>query len=465
MPTASTPNAHPFRVATPGSAVTTHDSYRHRDDTQRALFVRWATDPYFAQLVRTRPAVTQWSLWVLVLFIWSGDLKGAAVFRLFPVDLTLLAGMSVAGICFWKLATRERNINGLGLTPLVVMVAAVPSIAVSSLDGYSSTKLINFVLLGSLGVFGTMTLVQSTHEIQAFMQRLAFICFIIVFFALISGPDGAVENRYSAFGDTIVLGRDAGLLALFCLITALKTRGFARTFWVVTMFASIFAMLGSGSKGPALMFLLCAPLVLKRGAGEKKVSFGQVLAGLAVVVIAVLLALQFAPASATGRFSVTKQTRSNSLREESYSRGSRYLIAHPIGVGFGDFGDAIDTFAGYKREYPHNLIIEVGIEQGWVSLGVWIGIVVTALRILWIQRANRIQRLLCGSLAFMVLNTMVSGDLDDNRSILALLALAFISQSLRGLRRTDRTDRSARRREWRPTDIRSDGLLRARTVL
>jgi O-antigen ligase len=106
------------------------------------------------------------------------------------------------------------------------------------------------------------------------------------------------------------------------------------------------------------------------------------------------------------------------------------VVSHPIGVGFGDFGDVVDTFGEFERQYPHNMLFEIGVEQGWLPLFLIIAVMISALRTLWRLRFSPDHRLLLTLLCFYLLNCLVSGDLNDNRQIISLLGIAFSSRVL-----------------------------------
>jgi O-antigen ligase len=93
-------------------------------------------------------------------------------------------------------------------------------------------------------------------------------------------------------------------------------------------------------------------------------------------------------------------------------------------VGVGGF----DRYAPLELHYPHNLLLEVGSELGWIPLFSLVVLltwsVIVVVRIL---RREYAWHTLFLSLVFMsaLMNAMVSGDLNDNRVLYATFLLPF----------------------------------------
>jgi O-antigen ligase len=411
-------------------------SPRPRTGERFLAYVRNTRDQVFLE---DRDHRTSAGLWALALFMWAGDIKGSPLISVIPIDFTLLMGMAVIGVSVWKVATRERTVQVVTLTPMVVIIAGVPSLLWASLSTYGANKAVNFLVLGSIALIGTSVLVHSGRDIRGLLRRVAIIHVYISGAALMRGPIPEVNNRLAGFAnDTIVLGRGAGMLTLFCAAAALRSKRGVRAFWIGAAMIAAYTVIGSGSRGPALMVLFAAPLLLARGqlVGHRRAQQRSRFVGVILAVIVLLLSFSLAPEGATSRFGENRESRSSSLRTDSYQKSLSYVISHPVGVGFGDFADVVDTFGEFERQYPHNLLLEIGVEQGWVPLFLMIAVIVSALRTLWRLRFSPDHRLLLTLLTYFMLNCLVSGDLNDNRQIISLLGFAFSSRVL--LNRLDR---------------------------
>jgi O-antigen ligase len=105
-------------------------------------------------------------------------------------------------------------------------------------------------------------------------------------------------------------------------------------------------------------------------------------------------------------------------------------LSHPIGLGWGGYAN----YAPANLEYPHDIVLEVFAEAGWLaaaSLVLWIGYVWARAR----RRANDFEGMASlAVLTFMLMNALVSGDINDNRTFFLAIGLAIANSSL-GLRK------------------------------
>jgi O-antigen ligase len=98
-----------------------------------------------------------------------------------------------------------------------------------------------------------------------------------------------------------------------------------------------------------------------------------------------------------------------------------------FGVGLGGF--PVLAGLGDTRDYPHDLILELLAETGLVGLLLFGMVIATAIRNLGPLRALRRDPLRMALLALLVYsftNALVSGDLVDNRSLLAFAGLCLV---------------------------------------
>lgn len=115
------------------------------------------------------------------------------------------------------------------------------------------------------------------------------------------------------------------------------------------------------------------------------------------------------------------------------------LWAHsPIwGIGIGEFGIAVT--GQDVQEYPHNIILELGVETGLIGVLVFVTMLIVAFArpviTLSAQRglAKTATRYLLVACCFALLNAMVSGDINDNRMLFTWIALvASVSRFQKG---------------------------------
>jgi O-antigen ligase len=119
---------------------------------------------------------------------------------------------------------------------------------------------------------------------------------------------------------------------------------------------------------------------------------------------------------------------STQARLQLYGSALDAALTHPEGIGWGNLWTHIPAWAlldsGY-RQYPHNLLIEVITEAGWLAGIALVVVLVAALRRARWHMTSATGRAVFALLMFFLLNAMVSGDINDNRFFFALVAIAL----------------------------------------
>jgi O-antigen ligase len=110
--------------------------------------------------------------------------------------------------------------------------------------------------------------------------------------------------------------------------------------------------------------------------------------------------------------------QSGEQRLRFYRAAFQEIPMHPLfGTGVGGWSTYFDGFD--NRDYPHNILLEVSVEEGLVGLIAllfFLGIIFSDTRSLLNWTGNRFV-FLFGTLLFTVCAAMFSGDLDDDRVI------------------------------------------------
>ena len=130
-------------------------------------------------------------------------------------------------------------------------------------------------------------------------------------------------------------------------------------------------------------------------------------------------------------------------RRDAYALSVHCIPAHPFGAGWGGLfsinqnasgGYRIVTPSGNDGEllvYPHNILLELTLECGW-ACGLYFALSIIALMwSLWMQGIKKINNLaiiLFQLVLFYFINALISGDINDNRHLLALLAVGMTSR-------------------------------------
>jgi O-antigen ligase len=119
-----------------------------------------------------------------------------------------------------------------------------------------------------------------------------------------------------------------------------------------------------------------------------------------------------------------------SERLELVTYAFRAMLTFPFGLGFGGFTQWYNGgTTGIYYDFPHNLFLELGAEGGLIGLLAILLLVISSFfTILFNSRPSPLQNkvlktTLLGLLVFMVFNSTVSGELNDDRVLFALIGL------------------------------------------
>lgn len=367
----------------------------------------------------------------LAAFLLVGAFKADPRLQWLPVDPTLLLALAVAGLSFLSLVQSGfRFPRSLGWLLLLFVLFALPLLWME-FHPYATEKVSRLFTLTLVATVAPLFLLQGRDEIYRFFNALTLLSLLLGVDAglqLMKGGDGL--NRLSAFGaNPISFGRAIGSLFLWCAVLGIE----GRLRGVVAASAVAVAgllLVASGSRGPLLSALgglaLAGMLYYRR---DRRMLLRFSLAAL-MVTVSVTFALASAPETSgerIERFAQGDLGRSELTRVDAYLQSLDLIAAHPAGVGWGGFASRIDQsgLGGYERQYPHNMLLEAYLEGGWL-VGSYLLLLLawSGSRILRLPRAPENHGLFLFFLYFLM-NAMVSGDLNDNRLLFALMAMGF----------------------------------------
>jgi hypothetical protein len=364
---------------------------------------------------------------VLGAFLFAGDMKASAFFSRLPVDLTLLTGSLLTLILLgrWAGGARAASAAGLGLTACWFL---------SFLPGLPGAVWTPYVLqkVGTLGTFSLLAalapfvLVRGREDLRHLMNAVALFCLVIVLGGLLGGEEGA-QRLEAAGGGTIALGRAGGFLFLFGAFL-LSGEGPAPLLTLVVTAAAALATLFSGSRGPMGAAVAAVALTFaaaRKGMPPQKlrlaVGAGTLAAALALsVTLAPQGSLRRTESFLRGEFGASEAFRAEAARA-SWAR----VGAAPLGLGWGGFAAQVDPGLGVGRQYPHNLLLEVTLEAGWLAGACTCLILAAGLGAAWAVSRGLEGRILLAGLGFWTINALVSGDVNDNRPLFTFLSAAL----------------------------------------
>jgi len=242
---------------------------------------------------------------------------------------------------------------------------------------------------------------------------------------ILSGGAQFYTGRYAVSNQEgpIALGRDGStgiLIATYLILTA--PPGLVRRCAMGALPLCLITLVAAGSRGPVLAFVVGLVTLLSLAAANRQVRrrLGALIAGLAGAAVLVPFVI---PGSAIGRSLSTiigsasglSSNGRSSLWADAYATLSHHVL---VGIGTGGFASL-----NLGEPYPHNIVLEIGLELGVVGLLAFaVMVVCVAVRLSrlwrWTGLGERLEAsLLIALVVSAVVNAFFSGALPDNSDI------------------------------------------------
>lgn len=365
----------------------------------------------------------------------------ALPWHLLPMTGVAVAVQAVATVGLLGLGLFRRHARPLAgastpyavaLTAFALVIAAFALVPVP--HAYGLTKAMLFVVkavlpLWALGVWGPFDKRDAQTIVIAFVVGAVMVAANLLISPAMSSA--MVDDRASLREDVgpIAVARVIGQGLTLTMLVALFSTGRAR--WplmalsVAVMPLLAAALLACGTRGPlfGMALAIAGALVLVWPAWPDR---ARAVGRLAVVTAVIGGGLLLAPQDIDERGGLQRLLDFSSSVGENRSDRGRLLYAQMAtdGIiaskGLGAGTGAFSLMCGVDREYPHNVVLEVGLEQGVLGLGLLalLGALVLG-RIIWLSgsRADPLARALAALFFFVLVNASVSGDLTANGSL------------------------------------------------
>ena len=395
-----------------------------------------------------------------IVFSTIGNFKATDLLKSLPIDATIICAVSVILIMSFYIIYSNfrlfpRNELFILLLPISFFLAMLFSLVQIDLaNAYGISKAAIFFSLSFLCFIFPILMIRSTM----FLRRY-FLSYLIIQILVILGLSSELllnrdALRVSSLGSsTIATGRNICyfLISIIYLISFesngfLKVRQIFRvkavfhTVKIVFLLSLCFFLLVAGSKGPILFLGLSLFITLlvssKNVLNTLRKSINAVVIVL-VILFPLTLLTNFLPQGSLTRFENFLRLDfgdSETTRIDAIKISIEEILSNPQGIGFGDFNklgvfDALPPEEYSDRQYPHNLIVEITLENGWLSgvLYVLTLILAVILAAKMIKKTKENPMFVCFFcyLIFAILNSQVSGELNDERILFGLIAMSF----------------------------------------
>lgn len=358
------------------------------------------------------------ALAVFALLCFSGDLKATPLFAWLPFDLTLLAALSATAIALY-LVGRMRARDRLPAYPTILWAAWLPAAALSS-------NLDKVLLLYSLTLF----CVTAPYFVSAKKNLNAWAGIQIAFGAIVGatllaeGPAEEGARLTLEGGTTITLARILGQAILLAILIFIA-RPSRSWLWAPAFgVGGTLLLLFIGSRGPVISLIITFIILLLFGHFGARQRLLGIATGVGVILTLQLLTSPNQNEGASRIIALLSGDSDSSGRNVLYQLAWEATNVFPFGLGWGGYGSMPDVInlTGNLGSYPHNLILEIVVEAGWLP-----AIVFTCLTVMLLARGYRHHDkgvvLVAGAATYWLLAAMFSSDINGNRAMWFTLGL------------------------------------------
>lgn len=371
----------------------------------------------------------------LALFVTAGNYKATPILSGLP-DLTVAFAILTILACIQAaLRARGRLSSAFHVAVIFYFLMCVGLLGIGSPASIKMSS--QFFTLTLLATIAPLILMRADGLLASrVLWGLALLGCYFTFLAL-TGQNQAIDyGRFAVLStNTIQTGRlTATALIWFGILT------FGRRIRViiglpVAILASV-ATVGTGSRGPLLFAVVVIVGVLMISGGDPQRPAGRGFRRvfvLTAVMIAIYAGYSHAPEYARSRLLVSGD--SGAVRILIWKDSLGQIWRHPIGVGYGNWRNGISEYVRERTspliDQPHNLILEVFIEGGWIAGAVLLWFLYRSIRAGWAGRGTVTGQGLFAMFLFYLGNSMVSDNLNDARMtfMLAGLCLAYANRT------------------------------------
>ena len=355
--------------------------------------------------------------------------------EVYGVNLTIILSSiySVILICIFLLIKKSE------LTSSKILQYSFFSIAILSnlvlwifydFNEYGLIKFLNFILI-TIPISVIISERFSRKDAKTLIWVLFGISFMLLSISLIN-ISSLAENRSGVLGGgPIILSR---WLCLGAIISFFHPK--LKKYRIILFPLFIIVALFTGSRGPIASILITMTLYFFLNFRKLFWRFIVLLSLLISLVFITGFHNQLLEVKTVSRVFMNVQDggggKSTSGRTILFQTSIDEIIEYPLGVGFGNwevYSKDRSTLSLKKLFYPHNLLLEILCEMGFVTSIIFILYVVFILLNTIIKLKNNVGlNILFYIFAFLLLNSMISGDLSDARLLFVVLSLLSIKE-------------------------------------
>ncbi|MFD2656629.1 O-antigen ligase family protein [Gracilibacillus thailandensis] len=358
-------------------------------------------------------------------FVLSGHFNNFPFIDNLPIDITILSlFIPITYFVLFFLIKLE-----IHKSFFVILLFFIPFTITLNISSFQDDKLFSFLAVFLTATIISPVLLNDNKSINLFFKSLLITALLICTSSIVT-LDFNFSGRLTLLGSNpIWLGRAVAIGLLIITVSLIHER-IKLGIFIILASPMLFALISTGSKGPFFSYLLVIFLIFIKDililiARKKTVirALHVSFVGLPVLFITYLLL----PDNTIVRMFNFQEEGSVNVRKELYLTAINIIKQYPNGIGLGNFGN----YTTLNNNYPHNIILEMFSEMGWLNGLLFIMLLIISFIGLTKIRSLFTRNLLISLFLLSLFNSFVSGDLTSPKEIYILVPLGinyFIAQ-------------------------------------
>lgn len=369
------------------------------------------------------------------LFLFAGVYKNTPISSIAPVNLTIvfmgLSGLAAIGLLVRRQLALQRPVLLFVGVFILFAVYALVSLTWSPNGPYAVDKTVKLFTTTAWALAGAVVIASSNERhLERFFDCTVAVAIAAVLVAIVNIPRPSTD----LFGaNYIVLGRVIGLATL---IAAYRLWNRPNSWtesagWGALLILFLFGLAVNGSRAALLTTILAlGGLLILLVLRSKSIPGSPIGYFLGVIATTSLVAgfwiFGLVPRTIRRLMHISIDSGSSVGQRVDYWLDSvvAFRTSPVLGHGWGSWGVVTNNSGA---PWPHNIILEVLVELGLVGLLLF-GLVIAIPFVVNARRPSKTQALLLGLVLFMLLNALISADINGNRYLFAFLGLLLFAR-------------------------------------
>ena len=384
------------------------------------------------QRVRSSKSVGWLPVALLLAVCYVGYFKSTLLLRWLGIDPTAILVLLLAVYTVWRQLGEDR-VGFRALAPAIGLWALfLPGAVYTATSGGNLYKTIYLFTITLVSVLAAPLILRTTADLRRWIKGSIVAGLALAAVSLVD-PDveyGETFGRLAIDGSsTIGTARVVGAAFVsVVLIACVRRRGSGLGVWLIALCLGAVLFL-IGSRGPLLGALVTVGLVLLSARQFRYRRWSTFLAG------SVGLGFVIYWAASTNAVGARRLVNFLSAQQVDEGRSSLFrtawdgVLEAPLGTGWGGFSFLVGDASG--AEHPHNIILEVFLEGGWLAGCGLIVFFVCALRRHWLSSHGTVGTVIYALAIYWVAVAQTSSDVNGNRVTFVILSCAFAWSSIR----------------------------------